>query len=187
MDFEQFLKNHLNEMFSFAYRLCGNREAAEDLVQDLFINLSQKDIDTALIRNPRAWLATILYRMFINQWRQEKRSPVIPGDDANNYTPNHSIENAVSSDLGPEEHAQATQEQHRIAAALNKLNHIHKHVLIMHDMQDYTLVEIEQISGVPIGTLKSRLHRARENLQKTLQKLEPILPVIRTYTRSKAK
>jgi len=182
-DFELFLQNHLNEMFSFAYRLCGNRETAEDLVQDLFVNLNQKDIDTALIRNPRAWLATVLYRLFVNQWRREKRSPIMPGHYADNHLQEHcAIENAVSNSPEPDEQIQATQQQQRISIALDGLTDIHKHVLIMHDMQDYTLAEIEQITGVPIGTLKSRLHRARENLQKTLKNLEPILPFRRTYT-----
>jgi len=182
IDFEQFLQNHLNEMFSFAFRLCGNRETAEDLVQDLFVNLSQKNIDTAHIRNPRAWLATVLYRLFVNQWRREKRSPVISSSDAGSlHTDDDLIENAMSAGPEPDEYVQATQTQQRIAMALDGLSDIHKHVLIMHDMQDYTLVEIEQITGVPVGTLKSRLHRARDNLQKSLKNLEPILPFKRSY------
>lgn len=182
MDFEQLLQNHLNEMLSFAYRLCGNRESAEDLVHDLFVNLSQKKINTAHIRNPQAWLATILYRMFVNQWRHEKRSPVVSGYGTGSYSnENYPIENAISNDPSPDEITQMTQEQQRIATALNNLTDIHKHVLIMHDMQDYTLVEIMQITGVPVGTLKSRLHRARENLQKTLKNLEPILSFRCTY------
>ncbi len=181
MDFKQFLQTHANEMLCFAYRLCGNRESAEDLVHDLFVNLSQKKIDTAHIRNPRAWLATILYRLFVNQWHHEKRSPVVSGYATDSYSSeNNPLENAVANEPGPDEHAQMTQEQQRIAIALNNLNDIHKHVLIMHDMQDYTLVEIMQITGVPVGTLKSRLHRARENIQKTLKNLEPILPFRRT-------
>jgi len=188
IDFEQFLQHHLNEMFSFAYRLCGNRESAEDLVQDLFVNISQKEIDAAHIKNPRAWLATALYRMFVDQWRHEKRSPVFSGYTSNNDSNEHNpIETAISNDPSPDEHIQLNQAQDRITTALNGLNDIHKHVLIMHDMHDYTLLEIEKITGIPVGTLKSRLHRARETLQKTLHNLEPILPFRRSNTRSKVK
>lgn len=170
--FEDLLQSHLDDMYAFAYYLTGSKEAAEDLVQDLFVNLKVRNVNADGVRNPRAWLASLLYRLFVDQWRKEKRSPIsLAGDELRGFGEDH-IAKAIEASPDPEGMLQRQQEQQRLYLALQELSEKHKHLIILHDIQGYSLSEVEAIVQVPVGTLKSRLHRAREKLLNKLQKME---------------
>lgn len=180
LGFEELLQQHLNDMYAFAFYLSGSKEAAEDLVQDLFVNLTERQIKTDGVRNPRAWLASLLYRLFVDQWRKEQRSPIRYGSDDNRHFGEDCITKAIDASPGPAALVQMKEEQERLYIALRELADKHKHVIILHDIQGYSLPEVEAIMAVPVGTLKSRLHRAREKLLNKLKKMEQLTKEIRT-------
>jgi RNA polymerase sigma-70 factor (ECF subfamily) len=161
-DFEILLTTHLNDMYALALQLTRSKENAEDLVQDLFISLSVKRYANREIRRPRAWLASILYRLFVDQWRRKVRSPVIFGlsDDTDG-----SFEPEIACHQpGPLQSLELDAQHARIQQALDRLNERQHQVLVLHDMEGYTLEEIADIMQVPLGTIKSNLHRGREKL-----------------------
>ena len=163
-DFETILTTYLDDMYALAYQLTGSPHNAEDLVQDLFINLSLKRYQEREIRRPKAWLATILYRLFIDQWRRHKRSPVIYGydEELEQQDPHNGIRQRQNDPL---QQLEMTNQQQRAMRALNTLNERQRQVMILHELEGYTLLEICQIMDLPLGTAKSNLHRAREKVQ----------------------
>ena len=169
-DFDELIVAHLDYLYQFAFRLTGCRQTAEDIVQDLFVNLKPRDIDFTYVKNKKAWLGTVLYRTFVKHWRKEKRSPfsVESGDEDRNIK--HEAHDYVACEQpGPEEQISNENLQDTLVLALSKLNDEQRVLVIMHDVEGYTLQELQQIMDVPLGTLKSRLHRARNKLQSILE------------------
>lgn len=164
-DFETILTTHLNDMYALAYQLTGSSHNAEDLVQDLFVNLSLKRYPLREIQRPKAWLAAILYRVFVDQWRRQRRSPVSYGfDEALEQCPAYN--NAGDANQNdPLQQLELDQQQQRALRALNTLNERQRQMMVLYEIEGYTLEEICQIMSLPIGTAKSNLHRARERIQ----------------------
>lgn len=82
--FEQLLEPHLHHLYQLAYRFCNNQADAEDLVQDVVVKLLPRTGEMARIEKLRPWLAKVLYRQFVDRYRQNERSPlnlVIEGED----------------------------------------------------------------------------------------------------------
>ena len=166
--FEQCLEPHLHHLYQLAFRFCNNQADAEDLVQDVVIKLLPRTNEMSQIEKLRPWLAKVLYRQFIDRYRQQSRSPlslIADGDDL-------LTEHADPSGETPETHAEADFSQKRLSAALQTLNEDQRAVVLLHDVEGYTLSELENILDSPQGTLKSRLNRARTQLREYLQKMD---------------
>jgi len=164
--FEQLIEPHLNHLYQLAFRFCNNQADAEDLVQDVVIKLLPRTQEMAGIEKVRPWLAKVLYHQFIDHYRQQNRSPlglVTAGDDGLS-------EFAAPGEENPESHAETGLSQKRLLAALQTLNTDQRAVVLLHDVEGYTLTELENILDSPQGTLKSRLSRARTQLREYLQK-----------------
>jgi len=169
---DELIIEHMNYLYRIAFRLTGCSYSSEDIVQDLFVNLSPKDIDSKTLKNPRAWLATILYRTFIKHHRREKRSPISRHNTVFVNENNAFMDEIASSSPGPAELAEQSRLQTQLMNAVYSLNEKYRTVVVLHDVEGYTLQELQQITDTPLGTLKSRLHRARLKLQVILQQEE---------------
>lgn len=173
LTFDELIEAHLNDMYSLALHLTGAKECAEDLVQDLFVNLKPKQLNIRHVENPRAWLAQILYRLFVDQWRKEQRSPITFVSHTDKESHEYWIDTVADQSLGPDAILQMDQQQKKLIAAMSFLNENQKHLIVLHDIEGYTLTEIEKITGTPRGTVKSRLFRAREKLSDKLKNVAP--------------
>jgi len=169
--FEEILTTHLNEMYALAFQLTGTRHNAEDLVQDLFINLSMRQYQKREIERPKAWLATILYRTFVDQWRRQKRSPLVYGADENSAHASSSIDISGVFSCQPEHEYERGQKRERALEILQQLNLRQREIVILHDLHEYTMTEIAVIMDLPLGTIKSNLHRARKNIATLLDEM----------------
>jgi RNA polymerase sigma-70 factor (ECF subfamily) len=166
--FEALLRPHVDYLYRLAWRFTGNRADAEDLVQDLLLKLYPRTDELAAVEALRPWLARVLYRQFVDRVRSRDRRPGLDpalADDA-------VLERLPSEAEGPEARAERARWQERILAALQQLNPEQRAVVAMHDVEGYTLEELETILDTPLGTLKSRLHRARRRLRELLP-MEP--------------
>ena len=170
-EYEDILTTHLNDMYALAMQLTGSTHNAEDLVQDLFISLSMRRYRKREIERPRAWLATILYRIFIDQWRRQKRSPVVYGVEPND---SDSVETLAHEwrNNDPVNYVDRQRQQNQALAVLDELNEQHREIIILFDLHEYTMNEIAEIMGLPLGTVKSNLHRARKHISLILQRME---------------
>jgi RNA polymerase sigma factor (sigma-70 family) len=165
--FDQLVKPHLKKLYQLAYRFTGNPTDAEDMVQDVMLKLYPKVDELAQIEKPGPWLARILYRHNIDAYRKKQRSALDQSDNDDSY---NELENKHAQ---PAEVTESTQTQAALTHALNQLTAEQKDLIILHDVEGYTLVEIKQILDTPIGTLKSRLSRSRTKLREMLAGMEP--------------
>jgi RNA polymerase sigma-70 factor (ECF subfamily) len=108
-----------------------------------------------------------MYRIFVDQLRRERSSPVQYGAD-DEMAAEAEDDSLLDLAAGPDELLEQELTQARIVAAWDELGEEHRVVLSMHDIEDYSLPELSQIIDVPLGTLKSRLHRARARLRALL-------------------
>jgi RNA polymerase sigma-70 factor (ECF subfamily) len=164
-DFESLVRPHLDHMYRLAYRFCGNRDNAEDLVQDVLTKLYAKQAQLANIDHLQTWLAKVIYRQFIDNTRRQSRSPLQSIEDTTD------VSDPVAH-LGsqPEQQAEQAQAFHQLQTAFSQLSEEHRILISLHDMEGYPLKEIQEILSIPLGTLKSRLHRARAQLREIIGK-----------------
>jgi RNA polymerase sigma factor (sigma-70 family) len=162
--FDSLLRPYLEDMYRLALRLSGDEHDAEDLVQDLAIRLYPRLDELEKVECLRPWLARVLHNLYIDAIRSKNRRPhgYIDKD-----SDRHLAELRDQSDT-PEGRFEQGDLQRELAASIATLSEEHRSVVIMHDMEGYTLNELTGILGVPLGTLKSRLHRARRMLRDRL-------------------
>lgn len=162
-DFEQRLAPHIESLFRLACRLTNNPQDAEDLLQEVLVKLYPKRDELAEIEQVRPWASRVLYRMFVDKWRRKRLEPM----NESELGEEQSLD-TEDVNLSPEDYLQMRTEIGDVQAALDKLSEDHRTLIVMHDVEGYTLVELEDILEVPLGTLKSRVHRARARLKKLL-------------------
>jgi len=159
--FEKLIRPHLPALHRYAFRLAGSRDDAEDLVQDLLVRLYEKQIAIEKLDNPQTWLLKVLYRLFVDWKRKSHRTPTLL---------NHDNAEEILADLThehftPEQQLQQRQVQRDINLALTQLNEDYRIMILLHDVEGFTLQELHEVLETPIGTLKSRLHRGRQQLR----------------------
>ena len=166
ISFETLLKPHLDRLYRFAYRLTGGKPEAEDLFQDVLTKVFPRLADLVEIESPGPWLCRIMYNHFIDDRRRFARQRVVAV--AEDELPGNGFE-SIAGDLDPESDATRDDNVALLDAALAQLSEDHRLVVLLHDCEGYKLSEIQEVTGTPIGTLKSRLHRARARLREILR------------------
>lgn len=162
--FEELMRPQVEFLHRLAWRFTGSTADAEDLVQDVLLKLYPRSEELAGIERLRPWLAKVLYRQYVDFVRQRARSPVAaPAEDG--QVADDVLAALAAAQDGPDGEVERGELRARILAALEQLNPEQRAVVVMHDVEGYTLEELEPILGAPLGTLKSRLHRARQRLR----------------------
>jgi RNA polymerase sigma-70 factor (ECF subfamily) len=167
--FGELVRRHQDRLYNTVYRLVDNADDALDVVQDAFLNAYQS---LGSFKGDSLFF-TWLYRIAVNAAISLKRKKrvMVRIDAGRNGEP--VIEPFDPSDLSKPDHAleQAEQER-RIQQALSRLSPEHRVVLVMKDMEGQKYEAMADVLGVPIGTIRSRLHRARLELREILEKTE---------------
>jgi RNA polymerase sigma-70 factor (ECF subfamily) len=150
---------HLLHLYRVGYRFTGKREDAEDLVQALLLRLYPRRNELHQIADLRQWLVRALYNLFIDTIRRSARDPLegAAGDEA--------LCALQDPGPGPETSVEHGRLQARIAEALARLDVDQRVVVTLHDMEGYNLSELAKLLDLPLGTVKSRLHRGRNRLR----------------------
>ena len=169
--FERMMRPHLEQLYRVAYRFTGSPHDAEDLVQDLLIKIYPRREELKKVEKLRPWLVRVMYNLFIDNQRRHSRSPVhLAVDNNENDEGLGPLEQITACEsTNPETASVRDSDIHQLQAALSHLSDDHRLVLSLHDIEGYTLEEMTGIVGCPIGTLKSRLHRARARLRELLE------------------
>ena len=165
--FADLLRPHLDRLYRLAYRLTGTAADAEDLVQEVLLKIYEREQELTSIGDLGPWLGRVLYNRFIDDARKyaRRRLSTIDPDELGS---DHRDCDGDCMGASPEAAASTEFSITRLKAALAALSIEHRTVLLMHDTEGYKLVEIQQITGDSLGTLKSRLHRARARLRELL-------------------
>lgn len=161
---------HLDALYRTALRLSRNPQDAEDLVQEAYLNAFRSLDRFEEGTNLRAWLFRILNNAFISQYRRRKRRPSSSIEDVTEYyLYDHLAEGGVApKPENPEREVLARIGDDAVLQALEELPVEFRQVELLADVEGFSYREIADILDIPIGTVMSRLYRARRRLQKLL-------------------
>lgn len=163
--FDKLVRPYFDRLWRLAFRLTGRRADAEDLFQELLIKAHGKLDDLVAIDEPGSWLARIMYNLFVDEQRRFRRRRMHIVDEG--FLPGDGIEGLAGHD-NPVRDQERRDKLRQLDAALAQLSEEHRIVVLLHDSEGYKITEIQELTGLPAGTVKSRLHRARARLREVL-------------------
>ncbi len=163
--FETLVRPHFDRLYRLAFRLTGRKAEAEDLFQELLIKAFGKLDDLVAIDEPGSWLSRVMYNLFVDEQRRFARRRMQTVDEG--YLPGDGLEGLPGTD-NPERNQRRHERLQQLDAALTQLSDEHRLIVLLHDTEGYKLEEIHKLIGIPVGTVKSRLHRARARLREIL-------------------
>lgn len=169
--FGELVRRYQDRLFNLVYRLLGSVEDAQDVVQDTFLN-AYKSLNT--FKGDAeffTWLYRIAWNTAVSLKRKQRmalslqasrpgQSGIDPLDDSEGNRPGHALERA--------------EQERRVQDALNRLSPEHRAVLVLKEMEGQKYETIAEILQVPVGTIRSRLHRARIELREILESDEEL-------------
>jgi len=176
--FEREVLVHLDVLYRVALRLSGSAADADDLVQETMLRAFRSWHQYQPGTNARAWLLTILRNQFINEYRRRRRHAQATEEIASDP---HAVFLSVR-DLDPTGAFFDRIVDDRVLAAIDALPDEFREAVILVDSEGLSYEEAAQVLEVPIGTLKSRLFRARRRLQRQLYDYAVEMGYIRAST-----
>ena len=166
-EFEDEALPHLDALYSFGLKMTGDSDQADDLVQETFLRAFRFWDKFEKGTNSKSWLFSIMKNTFINEYRKTSREPSkVDYDDIQNFYEN------IKSDEVKTQHSQedafSTLLDDEVSDAITKLPEDFRTVIILSDIEGFSYEEIADFVDCPVGTVRSRLHRARKMLYATL-------------------
>jgi RNA polymerase sigma-70 factor (ECF subfamily) len=166
-DFKQEAISYLDHLYRVAFHLTRERADAEDLVQETYLQAVTHDDQFTPGTNLKGWLSKILYNLFINRYRRDKRTVSLDRADAETGVSwLESLEGSVGK---PETELLQAELQDKILEALNSLQEEFRSPVVLVDIGGFTYAEVAEILSCPVGTIRSRLFRARSILASELR------------------
>lgn len=166
-NFENETVPHKNALYNYALKMVRNVEDAQDLLQETYYKAYKYYHQFENGTNSKAWMFMILRNTFINNYRKSMREPAkIDYDLIEDFYENIKSDKAQSNNLDLEFYQNLFDDE--LSAALSKLPVKMREVFLLCDLEGYAYEEIAEIVNIPVGTVRSRLHRARRILQEEL-------------------
>jgi len=169
--YDELVRTFSPSMFHVAYRMLGDSAEASDAVQEIFLkvfrNIGGFKGEAAL----KTWMFRIAFSEILNRlrwWKRRYRFATMSLDDnpnGNGVAPGYKV---ASPGPTPEEVLQSKEQEAAIQQALARLSSQHRSIIVLRDIEGFSYNEIADVLGVSIGTVKSRLARARADLKKSL-------------------
>lgn len=164
--FGELVRRYQDRLYNTVHRLVDNAEDAQDVVQDAFLNAYQS---LGSFKGD-AQFFTWLYRIAVNTAISLKRKQRVVYSISAGRAEEGGTEPVDTSDYSRPEHAlEKAEQERRVQEALNRLSAEHRTALVLKDIEGHKYEHIAEMLGVPIGTVRSRLHRARLELRLLLQ------------------
>lgn len=162
--------------YSVAYRLIGDPDAAADATQEAFISAFRK-LNQFRGEHFRSWLLRIVTNACYDELRRRKRRPATSLDALHDVSAVPTADLRLHSEhVNPEHAAQRSQLSGAIQECIEQLPDDQRAIAILADIEDYPYQEIAVITDVPVGTVKSRLSRARSRLRDCLREVRELFP-----------
>jgi RNA polymerase sigma-70 factor (ECF subfamily) len=153
---------YARRIFSMAYQFCGSREEAEDRTQEVFLKLHGALPKFDFGKSFTAWLLTLAKNHLIDEYRRTKWEK----------TQRDEFDERVLTQAGaggPEESLIAKETKELVWEGLNRLSAEMRMVIVLRDLQGQSYEEVAEVLGLPLGTVKSRVNRARLQLAQVLR------------------
>lgn len=162
-DFEKEAIPHMDTLFNFALRMTGDSDEADDLVQETYLKAFRFFDKFERGTNCKAWLFRIMKNTYINSYRKTSREPdKIDYEEVENFYENIKPSSTDSAHLEKEMYDNLLDDE--LSNAIASLPEDFRTVIILCDIEGFTYDEIADFVDVPVGTVRSRLHRARKML-----------------------
>lgn len=154
---------HMDSLYSQALQYMGNKSAAEDLLQDVLVYVLEREAKVLSLEPVKPWLMRCLYHRFIDGYRKRKIEKATQL--------NYNLDSISGSSTSPEDSCFHQE----ILGLLAQLAPEQRVTVSLFDIEGYTLIDIVNVMGMPLGTVKSHLHRGRRKLKDLLEleKKEP--------------
>ena len=166
-DFTNETLPHENALYNYALKISGNTDDAQDLVQETYYKAYRHFDKFQSGTNSKAWMFMILKNTFINDYRKSKREPYkLDYEQIQNFYENVKSDRAEENNLDKEFYNDLFDDE--LTEAIDQLPTKMREVFLLCDLEGYSYEETAELVDCPIGTVRSRLHRARHMLQETL-------------------
>lgn len=159
---EEVARDHGRFLYTVAYRLAGNDADAQDVVQEALVRI-RRGLESYVPGSLEGWLARIVTNTFLDEMRRRKRRPAdaLP-ENPDLVVPPSPAADEVSTDFSDE-----------VQAALASISEEFRTAVVLCDVVGLPYEEISETTGVPVGTVRSRIHRGRKLLRAELAGMEP--------------
>ncbi|HPS65828.1 MAG TPA: sigma-70 family RNA polymerase sigma factor [Ignavibacteria bacterium] len=164
--YNELVERYKDKLVNFIFRYTGNRDDAEDFAQDTFLKLYKSKHLYKEIAKFSTWFYTIALNTVKTNLKKKSRMSTLSISD---YDDESNKDYDLPSDSGePDELINSKMEVEFIQKAINNLDKSFREVILLRDVQDLEYDEIAKITGLPLGTVKSRINRGREKLKSVL-------------------
>lgn len=165
--FEELVAIYQDKIVTMSYYLTGNQADAQDLAQEVFVQAYTKLRSFRQEANLGTWLHRIAINMWSNMQRRQKFSNLLSLDDPVQTGEGEFTRSVVADDPAgdPEEALEDKELQESVRQALRSLSEEYRIVLVLREIEGYSYEEIAKITGCSLGTVKSRMSRARQALK----------------------
>ncbi len=164
-DFESVMRQHGSAVHRRAYQLTRDREDAKDLAQDVFVRVL-RGLSTYRPGNLQAWLNRITLNVYLDDVRRRRKHPV-------GHLEDHVMDGIASPSSSPDVVLERASFDDDVLAALKALPPHYMHAVVLCDVRDLTYAQIASTLGIKVGTVRSRIHRGRRLLRKSLAHRAP--------------
>ncbi len=166
--YETIVRRYKDQLLNFVFRFLVNEEEAEDVVQETFLRVYRNRFAYTRVAKFSTWIYTIAGNLARTELRRRKRRRLFSISDMGLEDRDFEIADDV---FNPEAHVDSALQEEIIQREISKLSPKFREVIILRDVQELSYEEISKIIRVPIGTVKSRVNRARLRLQNRLKSL----------------
>lgn len=166
--YEILVKRYKDPLMNFVYRFVGDRDVCTDIVQDTMIKFYLNKDSYRSFAKFSTWIYTIAGNLAKNELKRRRRRNIL---SLSNDDDEKSIQVEDKSFLAPDKATDSEIKNEIIQKALLKVKPVYREVVILRDIQELSYEEISEITGLAIGTVKSRINRGRAQLQKLLKNI----------------
>ena len=160
------LRPHVDLLYRMAYRWTQSATDAEDLVQDILLRLSSRVAEMEQVESLRPWLIRVLYRRYVDLYRHRQRIPEEPQEQWQSDIA--LLRDHIAEAVDDADQIARLELQELLLKAMETLDDDQRDALLLHDVEGYTALETAEILDISVGTVKSRVSRARNKLKNFL-------------------
>lgn len=169
--YELLVKRFKDPLTNFVFRFVGDRDASIDIVQDTMIKFYLNKDSYKSFAKFSTWIYTIAGNLAKNELKRRKRRKIYSLDNSIDDDESKKLQIEDKSYFEPDRLADSNIKSKIIQSALLKVKPVYREVVILRDVEEFSYEEIADITGLSIGTVKSRINRGRTQLQKLLKNI----------------
>ncbi|MEW6196212.1 MAG: sigma-70 family RNA polymerase sigma factor [Bacteroidota bacterium] len=166
--YEILVKRYKDPLMNFVYRFVGDRDACTDIVQDTMIKFYLNKDSYREFAKFSTWIYTIAGNLAKNELKRRRRRNIFSLDNSDDE---RSLQIEDKSFVAPDRATDSEIKNEMIQRALLKVKPVYREVVILRDIQELSYEEVAEITHLSIGTVKSRINRGRNQLQKLLKNI----------------